>query len=276
MTTCDGALNSIDVSSSLISGLAPQTLTTFAITPTVSPFGVNNYLGGLSFTFTLTDTISSSDNFVIAFPSGTSITFTMRTGSIAIQAANYNSTNTSLVLVQSTTNPNYWAGTSITLSFIRYRAPPSTRPTSPITLTIFSFGYSKMTAWGSVSAVANNYTLTVTADSVTVNSFAAYSLSFSMSDGLGSGGYIALLLDPNLCKTASQIASIQSNLTVAIAGSSIKASPSTQIVASSVNGSPTYALVFTNLNNSNANIAAQPLTIKVSNLLNSPSVLSMS
>lgn len=236
---------------------------------------MNSFAGGLSFSFILPDGISSSDSFVIVFPSGTSITVTTRTGTIAIQSATYNSTNTSLVLTQSSINPNYPAGTSIVLSFIKYKAPPSTRPIS-ITLTIFSFGYPKMTASNTVSAVANNYSLLVTATSIVVNTFTSYSFSFTMSDALSSSGYISLTLDPNLCKTASQIATIQSNLSVSITGSSIKTSPSTQIVATTVNGSSTYSLLFTNLNTSTSNIPVQSLTIKVNNLLNYLSILSLS
>lgn len=254
----------------------PQTLLNFAITPTISPFPVNNLGGGLSFKFSLPDTISSNDYFVIAFPSTTSINYTTRTGSISIQSAAYNSTNTSLVLFQSSTNPNYAAGTSITLTFIKYRAPPSTRPTTPITLTIFSFGYSKMTASSTVTAVANNYSLSVTSASNTVNTFTSYSFSFAMIDTLASDGYISLILDPNLCKTTAQIATIQSNLSVSITGTSIKGTPSTQVVSATVNGSSTYSLVFTSLNTSTSNIPTQAITIKVSNLLNYQSVFSMS
>ena len=248
----------------------------FTINPTVSPFGVNNFLGGLSFSFVLPDTISNNDYFIISFPSGTTITYMTRTGSISIQSATYNSTNTSLILFQSSTNPNYPAGTAITLTFIRYRAPPSTRPTNPITLTIYSFCCSKMSASGTVTAVNNNYTLSASATSTTVNAYTTYTFSFTMNDPLTSTSYISLILDPNLCKTASQIATITSNLSISINGTSIKSIPSTQIVAVTVNGSSTYSLVFTNLNTSTSNIPAQSLMIRVSNLLNYFSVLSMS
>jgi len=97
-----------------------------------------------------------------------------------------------------------------------------------------------------------------------------------MADALTSAGYISLTLDPNLCKTAAQTATIQSNLSISISGTNIKPNPSTQIVATTVNVSATYSLVFTNLNTSASNIPTQSLTIKVSNLLNYPSVLSMS
>ena len=253
----------------------PQTLQNFTITPTVSPFAVNNFLGGLIFSFALPDTISNNDYFIISFPSGTTITYMTRTGSISIQSATYNSTNTSLILFQSSTNPNYPTGTVITLTFIRYKAPPSIRPTSPISLTIFSYCCSKMSASASVTAIYNNYTLTASAAPPTVNTFTSYSFSFTMNDALTSTGYISLILDPNLCKTASQIATLTSNLSMSINGTSIRSSPSTQVVAVTVNGSPTYSLVFTNLNTSTSNIPSQSMTIKVNNLLNHPSVLSM-
>jgi len=273
--TCDSALNSIDIGSSFISGLVPQTLSNFAISPTVSPLGVNNFVGGLSFSFTLPDTISSSDIFVIAFPANTSIIFTMRSGNIGIQGASYNSTNTSLIFTQSSSNPNYGAGTAITLTFIKYKAPPSVRPSGSISVSVLQGGYSKLTGSGTVSAVANNYSLSVAAASATVNAFTSYTFSFVMSDPLTSSGYIALTLDPNLCRTASQVATIQSNLSVSISGATIKANPSTQVIAATVNGSATYSLLLTSLNTSASYIPTQTLSIKVSNLQNYLSVLSM-
>ncbi len=232
-------------------------------------------MGGLSFSFILPDTISNNDYFIISFPTGTTIAYTTRTGSISIQSATYNSTNTSLILFQSSTNPNYPVNTAITLTFIRYRAPPSIRPTNSITLTVYSFCCAKMTASATVTALNNNYTLTASASSTTVNAYTTYAFSFTMTDPLSSTGYISLILDPNLCRTASQISTITSNLSIAINGTNIKSIPSTQIVAVTVNASSTYSLVFTNLNTSTSNIPAQTLTIRVSNLLNYPSVLTM-
>lgn len=80
---------------------------------------------------------------------------------------------------------------------------------------------------GTITAVANNYTLTVNASSLVVNAFANYVLSFTMSDTLTSTGYIVIVLDPLLCASSAQATTITTNLTISISGSLIKSTPST-------------------------------------------------
>ena len=96
-----------------------------------------------------------------------------------------------------------------------------------------------------------------------------------MTDSLSTSGYIELILDPLLCSSAEQISTIQTNLTIAITGSSIQSAPSTQIVSVSLNGSQAYMLRLTNLNITSTTIPSQTVTIAVSNLLNCPSVCTL-
>jgi hypothetical protein len=234
-----------------------------------------NSLGGLTFSFTLPDTLSNIDVIVITFPAGTSITYLTTASTIPIQSTTYTSSNTTLVMVQRTTNAEFAAGTSNTITFIRYRASPSARTTDPITMTMYTNGYSKMAASATIAAVAKNYSLTAAPLSTTVNAFTTYSLNFSMVDSLSSSGYIDVLLDPLLCVTAAQIATIQSNLTVTVSGSSIKSSPSTQIIPTTINNQSSYLLRVTNLNTTTGSIPVQTVTISIGNLLNCPAVCTL-
>lgn len=269
VTTCDNSGNAIDTLSANFNGLTAQTLTQFNLQSSLTtPMGVNNFAGGLTFTFTLTDTISFRNTFLIVFPTGTTISYTQSTSTIKLQSASYNSGTLSLAITQSSTNPNYNSGVSITITFIRFRAPPSTKPTSPITFTILNNNYAVMTASSTITAIANNYTLSSSALSTVVNTYTSYTFTFTMSDQLTSSGYIVIFLDPQLCSTAAQQSTITTNLTVAASGTNIKSTPSTQISSAIVNGSSTYQLQLSNLNTSSSNIVAQSISIVIKNILN--------
>lgn len=275
VTTCNSALTSIDSQIGSISGLLPQVLTSFTMGSSLAgPMYVNS-LGGLTFSFTLPDTLSNADSILITFPSGTLITYLTTASTIPIQTTTYHSTNTTLVMTQRSTNADYPAGTASTITFIRYRASPSTRVTGAITMTMFTAGYSKMSASATISAVAKNYSLAVSASSTTVNTYTSYSATFSMIDALSASGYIDLILDPKLCITTAQINTIQTNLTITISGSSIKTNPSTQIIQTTINNITTYLLRITNLNTTATSIPVQTVTVSVANLLNPPAVTAL-
>ena len=239
--------------------------------------GVNNFNGGISFQFTLADHINNNDYIMITFPAGTIINYiTSISPSFRITNMNYNSSNLTLMIYQQSSNPIYAAGTRLDLTFNRYRAPPSTKPTQPITFTILEFGHSKMIGSASITAVNNNYTLSTAVTSQIINEYTSFNLTFTMSDALTSSGYIVIHLDPLLSKTAPQIATITSNLSISIRGNSIRESPSTEISTVTVNGETAYSLKLSNLNTSSANIASQLLNITIRNLLNPNYVIPIS
>lgn len=272
ISTCDSSGNAINTKTSLISGLTAQTLTPFTLQSSLTTaMGVNNFAGGLTFTFTLTDTISIKNSFLITFPLGTTITYVQKSCSINLQSVAYNSTALTLTMIQNSSNPNYFAGTSITFTFIRYKAPPSTKATLPIVFSIMNNGYSSMVGSASVTAVANNYTLTVSPSSNVINVFTKYNFTFTMSDALTSTGYFVIILDPQLCVSSAQRTAITTNLSITVSGTSINTSPSTQISTTTSNGSSTYQLLLSNLNTSST-IPTQTVSIFVNNLLNPASV----
>lgn len=240
-----------------------------------SGVGVNNFLYGLVFTFTLPDTLGNEDVFVIAFPSGTTISYTFTSLSIPYQSVTYNSTNTSLIVTQKSTNPNYPASTVVSLSFIRYKAPSSTKPTDPIVFTVVSRGYSKMTASSTFTALPNNYSLSVSPASLSVNTLTQYVLVFTMADSLTSTGYFRLKLDPQLTQTSAQTAALLSS-TVTLTGTGLKSTPSWQWTSSTVNGSQVYVLEMSNFNTSAGSIAIQQVTVTLTNLLNPSAVVTLS
>lgn len=272
ISTCDSLGNAINTKTSLISGLVAQTLTPFTLQSSLTTvMGVNNFAGGLTFTFTLTDTISIKNSFIITFPLGTTITYSQKSCSISLQSVTYNSTALTFTMIQNSTNLNYFAGTSITFTFIRYKAPPSTKTTLPIVFSIMNNGFSSMVGSASITAIANNYTLLVSPNSSVVNVFTRYNFTFTMSDALTSTGYLVIILDPQLCVTTAQRTTITTNLSITISGSSINTSPSTQISTTTSNGSSTYQLLLSNLNTSST-IPTQTVSILVNNLLNPASV----
>jgi hypothetical protein len=236
-----------------------------------TPFYVNNYNGGLRFSFTITDTISNKDSVLITFPTGTNINYVTYTSTLKMQSVSYNPSTLTLQMTQNTTNPNYFAGTAINITFIRYQAGPSIRPTQPITLSIINNNYQKMTASATITAVANSYSLTTTTNNPIVSVYTSYIFTFTMSDPLSSSGIITITLDPQLCSTSAQISTILTNITVTISGSSIKSSPT--VTVSSSNG--TYILTLSNLNISSSNIPSQTITITVNKLLNPLSVTTL-
>jgi hypothetical protein len=239
------------------------------------PMGVNNFVGGLTFSFGLSDTISYRDYFLITFPAGTTITYTQSTSTIKILSTTYTSSNQSLVIIQNASNSNYVSGTQVSITFIKYKAPPSTKPSGTITFTVMNSGYTKMAGSATITAIANNYTLTVAPASSVVNVYTSYTFAFTMSDVLTSTGYFVLLLDPYLCISNSQKTTITTNLSITISGTSIKSSPSTQITPTTVNGISTYQLLLSNLNTSSSNIPIQTVTITISNILNPSAVTTL-
>lgn len=96
-----------------------------------------------------------------------------------------------------------------------------------------------------------------------------------MTDSLTSTGYIELTLDPQLCSTARQLSTVQTNLTVSVSGSSVASLPSFSVLTSNINNQSTYKLKISDLNTSSSNIPIQMLTITIGNLLNYPSVTTL-
>ena len=126
-----------------------------------------------------------------------------------------------------------------------------------------------------ITAVNNNYTLSLAASTSTVNAQSNYTLNFTMLDPLSSSGYIVLTLDPFLTSTSQQVAALNSNLSVSLSGSNIASSPSVAI-STITNGSQTlYRLTLSNLNTSSGNIPSQALTITLRRLLNFPAVVTL-
>ena len=236
--------------------------------------GVNNFAGGLTFTFSITDTMGPKDTFLITFPTGSVFSFSLATSTVRLLTTTIG--NLSLEISQNSTNPILNTGSTITLTFIRYRAPPSVKPSSTITFAIQNTGHTKMQGSGTVTAIANNYTLAVNASSLIVNAYTNYVFSFTTTDALMSSGYIVIVLDPLLCASSAQVTTITTNLTITISGTSIKSTPSTQISAVTVNGSAAYQLKLSSLNTSSSNIPSQTITITIRNILNPPSIRTIS
>ena len=155
---------------------------------------VNTWIN-LNFAFTLSDTISKNDYLVIDFPTGTEINYlTKISPQLNISTGSYSSANYRLTFTLSSTSPNVNSGVPISLTFLYYRTPPSTKTTNPIVLSIMNNGYAKMSGSATITPQPNSYTATVSTLSTTINVKTSYSLRFTMSDSISTTGYIKITI----------------------------------------------------------------------------------
>ena len=95
------------------------------------------------------------------------------------------------------------AGTSISIQFGSYKAPPSTLTTNPFTVTIWNSGYKKMEGTVTLTAIASSVSGTVTAVSPRVNAQTSYTFSVALGDPLTSTGKIKITIPPTVTITTS-------------------------------------------------------------------------
>ena len=222
---------------------------------------VNTWVN-LNFAFSLADTVSKNDYLTIDFPTGTQINYlTKISPQLNIASGTYSSANNRLTFTLSDTSPNVNSGTSISLTFLYYRVPPSTKTTEPIVLSIMNNGYAKMSGSATITPQPNSYVGTVSTLDTTINANTQYSLRFTMSDSISTTGYIKLTLPQEL-----SLSSTNSDIVVSIAGTSIAAAPAVSVDSS-------HQLTLSSLNlTSTATIPAQTLNISISGIIQPPSV----
>lgn len=266
VTTCDSALNQIDQSQGTISGLIPQQLTDFSLRSSLSKLVVNNFLGGLNISFTLTDTLSNKDYFVITFPSNVTVDYSNKQSSFIIATVSYNSTANTLTFTQTSTSANYNVGTAGYLLFIKFKAPPSIRPTAPITFAVVNNNASRMVGTATITASPNTYSLAVSTTGQQISQFASYSFTVNTTDALTATGVIVITLPAEFSLVAPQLATLATNLTASVTGRNINTIPTVRTSISPSNANQ-YIITLSNLNASSS-IPGQSLTIIINNLLN--------
>ena len=127
----------------------------------------------IKFSFTLPDTMSQTDTLTITFPSGTELTFS--TGTVVsnfgvIPASSvYDAVTLKLTFTMAQQGRTFSVGTSQSIQFGSYKAPPSTLPTTAFTLTVWNSGYKKMEGTVTLTASASTVSGSVTPLSSLVN-----------------------------------------------------------------------------------------------------------
>ena len=125
ITTYTGDGSTLDqTDNGIVSELVGQSLDDLSIATTVSPLEVNDDTG-LVFTWSLTDTITSDDYFLIHFPIGSVITFSVHISTFGSLSHQYETDTGILQLEQLAISKVYTAGNPGNITFLTYQAPKS-------------------------------------------------------------------------------------------------------------------------------------------------------
>jgi hypothetical protein len=169
----------------------------------------------IKFNITTVTPMSQSDNVVIVFPTGTTISNIN------------NATASSTILISKTTfiDQNltvYFSGTTtlnssrvIFISISNFVAPPSTAPTDNFVLYIMSKGYPRMVATQSLTATVSFLTGSVILSNYTVNLPTSYTFTITNNDPFTPAGQIKIffpkVLTINITSSCASISGIFMN-----------------------------------------------------------------
>lgn len=255
----------IDTCTTLITGLQPQILT-LSLSPNVSPLYVNS-ASSLTFTFTLTDTISKTDYFQIVFPTGTIFNFNNAISGVNLllfaSGVTYTSSNLTLISRQSTSSPTIYAGTLCKIIIGAYTAPPSVKTTPDFILQVYNAQNGlKMQGSATVTALAKFYPLNVSASSYLINQNTVYTFVFTSTDFLTNTSFIMLTLPADLTINISSTC-LSSNFSSSLVGScSHNGSNSIRLDSMTSNGisAGTYSMAIQSIVNPNRAISSLTFT----------------
>ena len=118
--------DSIDTTSTaIITELEPQAISDLAISSTSPTMTVNSNVG-LVFKWTLTDTITNEDYFYIDFPVGTTINYLTSISTFSLTNISYDSGTGRIQFYQNTQSQSLNVGAVANITFLTFKAPPST------------------------------------------------------------------------------------------------------------------------------------------------------
>lgn len=126
------------------------------------------------------------------FPASTFISYTNPSTIFRLlPSSNYNSTNATLTLFQSSTNnPERLAGSNAFIGFVTYRVPKSTRVQN-INFKVMKYGFEKMVGSATVRAEPNLYTISsMTINETKINAKTMMTINFELRDPLLGSGLI--------------------------------------------------------------------------------------
>jgi hypothetical protein len=146
----------------------------------------------IKFNITTVTPMSQSDNAVIVFPTGTTISNINNAtlgSTIGINRTTYINQNLT-VFFSGTTTIN--SSRNFFISISNFVAPPSTAPTDNFVLYIMSKGYPRMMASQSLTATVSNVTGSVLLNNSTVNQLTSYVFSITNNDPITPFGQIKI------------------------------------------------------------------------------------
>ena len=165
ITSYEGGFQ-VDQCSVFVSGLIAKPFNSLNISPIGGSMVVNSQVG-LQFSIQLSDYVNQVDQCQITFPAGFAITFVNVTGSLSFDSASINGQVLTITQKLHVTRL-YNSSTPFIINFYNFTAPPSTKVTDPIEVTITRNGYAKMTGSTPVQASANTISGTVVPSVTTV------------------------------------------------------------------------------------------------------------
>lgn len=159
-----------------------------------------------------------------------------------------------MAFYQSTISATRTAGTSAYITFLTYKTPNSTKPTSPIIFRVMKNGYAKMRGSSIFTADPKAYTFNVSTNDTNINARGSYQINFGLADPLDPSGHIILTLPPELVQDAGGISVVISSNSSVI---------NTQPTVVKIN-STSYSITNLNKTSSALLVPAQSLTLIVS------------
>lgn len=209
---------------------------------------------GLRFDMNLAAAVDQNDIFSVTFPSGTVFTYANCFGT-GIFTTPTVSGQTVLISQNTSYLKTYGQNSNFSISLSNFQAPPSTLPTSSITIQILRNGYAKMIGGSSVTAVTGTLSGTVSLGSTTVWANTSNTFTITISNGLSSSGMIKITFPSTmtLAMTSSSCATL--------VGTAVVASPFCTINADN-------SITISSLNSSSANIPAQTLRLTILGVIN--------
>lgn len=185
---------------------------TFTITTSTSTMVSRNFTPILS--FRASDLINSNDTIRISLPSEISFLNTtlsvsiLDSGSSALRNATYDSINSNSTLyafnLSFSLGSRSFANSNANVNFtnLLLLAPPTTKPSGGITISLYRSGWIYSTGTISITALSNALTsVNLTAASYTVNRQTTYNLSFTLASPLSSTGSVTVQLPTTVTAT---------------------------------------------------------------------------
>lgn len=185
----------IDAGRGFIAGLTARTMPLAVTSPT--NLTVNTPVG-LTFTFTLNDSVSRTSYVIIRFPADGVVNYVSFSSTVLFFQSPlvFVPASRELRLNQTNSSGIRNAGTIASISVTTYTTPSSARVTAPFVLEIWSAGGLKMQGSATLNILPKAYASTLSTVNTTINVVTSYSIVFRIDDALSSSAYFVITVPP--------------------------------------------------------------------------------